>query len=101
MLDPRRHDTRTQESPLFLDHREVILNPKVTHFHKYTLRSFISDQYAAIPNPNVTCDLLWYVNSLTAVSRGSGYKFFVTMYHQPGIRIEHYMQIGAVSRGPG
>ena len=29
---------------------------------------------------------------LTAVSRGSGYKFFVTMYSQPAIRIEHYMQ---------
>ena len=47
-----------------------------------------------------TCDAQAF-NPLTAVSRGSGYKFFVTMCHQPGIRLEHYMQIGTVSRGPG
>ena len=53
---------------------------------------------------DVICDSNGYyctLNSLTAVSRGSGYKFFVTMYHQPGIRTEHYMQNGAISRGPG
>ena len=53
---------------------------------------------------------------LTAVSRGSGYKFFVTMYHEPGdpdktlhaktgrqtaAQIERYMQMGTVSRRPG
>ena len=42
-----------------------------------------------------------FINSLTAVSWGSGNKFFVTMYHQPGIRLEHYIQNGAASWGPG
>ena len=37
-------------------------------------------------------------NPLTAVSRGSGYKLFVTRYRQPAFRIEHYMQKRAVSR---
>ena len=32
-----------------------------------------------------------YINPLIAISRGSGYKFFVTMYHESAIRIEHYM----------
>ena len=40
-------------------------------------------------------------NPLTAVSRGSGYKFFVTLYGEPAIRIEHYMQKRAVSRRSG
>ena len=37
-------------------------------------------------------------NPLTAVSRSSGYKLFVTRYRQPAFRIEHYMQKRAVSR---
>ena len=37
-------------------------------------------------------------NPLTAVSRGSGYKLFVTRYRPPVFRIEHYMQKRAVSR---
>ena len=41
------------------------------------------------------------VNPLTAVSLGSGYKFFVTLYGELAIRIEHYMQKRAVSRQPG
>ena len=40
------------------------------------------------------------LNPLTAISRGSGCKFFVTLYHEPVVRIEHYMQNGADSRGP-
>ena len=40
-------------------------------------------------------------NPLTDVSRGSGYKFFVTLYGQPAVRIEHYMQKRAVSRRSG
>ena len=41
------------------------------------------------------------LNPLTAVSRGSRYKFFVTLYGQPAIRIEHCMQKRAVSRRSG
>ena len=40
-------------------------------------------------------------NPLTVVTRGSGYKFFVTLYHEPAVRIEHYMQNWAASRRPG
>ena len=42
-----------------------------------------------------------YINPLIAVSRGSGYKFFETLYHEPAVRIEHYMQNVAASRRPG
>ena len=58
--------------------------------------------------------LCYTLNPLTAVSRGSGYKFFVTLYGEPAIRtlhakkgrqpaarIERYMQIDTVSRRPG
>ena len=38
------------------------------------------------------------LNPLTAISRSSGYKLFVTRYRQPAFRIEHYMQKRAVSR---
>ena len=48
---------------------------------------------------NISCHTT--LNPLTAVSRGSGYKFFVTLHHEPAIRIEHYMQNGADSRRPG
>ena len=41
-----------------------------------------------------------FINLLTAVSRRSGYTFFVTLYGEPAIRIEHYMQKRAVSRQP-
>ena len=41
------------------------------------------------------------LNPLTDVSRGSGYNFFVTLYGEPAVRIEHYMQKRAVSRRPG
>ena len=41
------------------------------------------------------------INPLTAVSRSSGYKLFVTRYRQPAFRIEHYMQNGAVNRCSG
>ena len=48
------------------------------------------------------CSRHWStLNPLTAVSRGSGYKFFVTLYHEPAVRIEHYMQNWAASRWPG
>ena len=55
---------------------------------------------------SIYCSDLLYIydtifNPLTAVSRGSGYKFFVTLYGEPVIRIEHYMQKLAVSRWPG
>ena len=33
------------------------------------------------------------LNPLTAAIRGSGYKFFVTLHHEPAVRIEHYLQI--------
>ena len=42
-----------------------------------------------------------YVNPLTAISRSSGYKLFVTRCRQPAFRIEHYMQNGAVNRCSG
>ena len=42
-----------------------------------------------------------HFNPLTAVSRSSGYKLFVTRYRQPAFRIEHYMQNGAVNRCSG
>ena len=40
------------------------------------------------------------INRLTAVSRGSGYNFLVTLYYEPAIRIEHYMQNGPSAGGP-
>ena len=55
-------------------------------------------------------------NPLTAVSRGCGYNFFITLYGEPGdpdrtlhakmgsqpaAQIERYMQIDTVSRRPG
>ena len=40
-------------------------------------------------------------NPLTAISRSSGYKLFVTRCRQPAFRIEHYMQNGAVNRCSG
>ena len=40
-------------------------------------------------------------NHLTAAIRGSGYKVFVTLYHELAVRIEHYLQIRTVSRWPG
>ena len=41
------------------------------------------------------------LNPLTAALRGSGYKFFVTLYHEPAVRLEHYLQNGTDSRRPG
>ena len=41
------------------------------------------------------CSIL---NPLTATIRGSGYKFFVTLYHEPAARLEHYLQNGTVIR---
>ena len=41
------------------------------------------------------------VNPLTAISRSSGYKLFVTRCRKPAFRIEHYMQNGAVNRCSG
>ena len=39
------------------------------------------------------------INPLIAVSRGSGYKFFVTLYDEPAIRIEHYTCKNGLSAG--
>ena len=47
---------------------------------------------------NVFITFDFFINPLTAISRGSGYKLFVTRYRQPAFRIEHYMQKRAVSR---
>ena len=40
-------------------------------------------------------------NPLTAAIRGSGYKFFVTLYHEPAARLEHYLENGTVIRRAG
>ena len=41
------------------------------------------------------------INPFTANIRGYGYKFFVTLYHEPAARIEHYLQNDTDSRRPG
>ena len=40
-------------------------------------------------------------NPLIAAIRGSGYKFFVTLYHEPAARLEHYLQNDTVIRWAG
>ena len=57
---------------------------------------FADDNRSCYWFKTITCMLGF--NPLTAVSRGSGYKLFVTRYRQPAFRIEHYMQKRAVSR---
>ena len=47
------------------------------------------------------CRVFFYtLNPLTAAIRRSGYKLFVKWRLYPAVRLEHYLQNGAVIRGP-
>ena len=48
---------------------------------------------------DVKLNCLMFIPLTTAI-RGSGYKFFVTLYHEPAVQLEHYLQNGTDSRRP-
>ena len=103
----------------YLDIEYALINSSVFLKPHYSQRRWINGRWKRVPcwwsrsreaacrslscflAPPIYHLLLIIVNPLTAVSRRSGYKFFVTMYGQPAVRIESYMKKRAVSRWSG